>query len=368
MARICAGAARRRAGLALFPCLLFSGAPATTAFLPAGGARWTTSRACTRRLPRQPTVWMEHAPSDSFVSAARTAGIAAAIFFFVRSLVVEPYFIPSSSMAPTLSRNDHIAVEKFSKYLSPPHRGDMLVFTPPAAFFENGGKAEADETVVLVKRVIGIPGDVVEVREGVMLLNGEPRYEPHHAAGVTWRRGHEDDSRAASARLATLKARGAPPRRTREQRGPPTGSGGGTLAHPSPPPPRRRSGAIALRCAHAASLAPNIAGTPPLHGRYLSEETRYSLPPAASRVAHWWAQGLAPAQRPRRVPLCATDAFAELGAGVTGASPSALAPSVVPCPHTSRQRPSARARGPRAHTVPTAAGLGAQQRGLRPRG
>ena len=128
---------RRRAGLALVPCLLLSGVPGTAAFLPAGGARWTTSRACTRRLlPRQPTVWMEHEASDSFVSAARTAGIAAAIFFFVRSFVVEPYFIPSSSMAPTLSRNDHIAVEKFSKYFSLPHRGDMLVFTPPAAFFE----------------------------------------------------------------------------------------------------------------------------------------------------------------------------------------------------------------------------------------
>ena len=95
---------------------------------------------------------MEHAPSDGFVSAARTVSIAAAIFFFVRSFLVEPYFIPSSSMAPTLYRNDHIAVEKFSKYLSPPHRGDMLVFTPPAAFFETGGKAEADEPVVLVRQ------------------------------------------------------------------------------------------------------------------------------------------------------------------------------------------------------------------------
>ena len=37
-----------------------------------------------------------------------------------------------------------------------------------------------------VKRVIGIPGDVVEVRGGVMLLNGQPRYEPYHPAGVKW--------------------------------------------------------------------------------------------------------------------------------------------------------------------------------------
>ena len=37
-----------------------------------------------------------------------------------------------------------------------------------------------------VKRVIGIPGDVVEVRGGVMLLNGQPRYEPYHSAGVKW--------------------------------------------------------------------------------------------------------------------------------------------------------------------------------------
>ena len=130
---------RRRAGHALFPCLVLFGAPATTALLPVGGVRWTTSRACARcaaLAQRQPApVRMEHAPSDSLISAARTISIAAAIFFFVRSFLVEPYFIPSSSMAPTLNRNDHIAVEKFSKYLSPPHRGDIFVFTPPAAFF-----------------------------------------------------------------------------------------------------------------------------------------------------------------------------------------------------------------------------------------
>jgi hypothetical protein len=147
---------RRRAGHALFPCLVLFGAPAATALLPVGGVRWTTSRACARcaaLAQRQPApVRMEHAPSDSLISAARTISIAAAIFFFVRSFLVEPYFIPSSSMAPTLNRNDHIAVEKFSKYLSPPHRGDIFVFTPPAAFFDNGGKAEADEPVVLVEQ------------------------------------------------------------------------------------------------------------------------------------------------------------------------------------------------------------------------
>ena len=138
--------ARSRAGLTLLTCLLLSGAPATAAALLPVGVQWTTSRACVIRMEST-----EHAHLDSFVSAARTAGIAAAIFFCVRSFLVEPYFIPSSSMAPTLYANDHIAVEKFSKYLSPPHRGDMLVFVPPAAFFEDDGKAEADDPVVLVK-------------------------------------------------------------------------------------------------------------------------------------------------------------------------------------------------------------------------
>ena len=91
----------------------------------------------------------EHSSLDGFASAARTVGIAAAIFLFVRTFLVEPYFVPSSSMAPTLYAYDHIAVEKFSKYISPPHRGDMLIVEPPAAFFEASGKTEADEPVVL---------------------------------------------------------------------------------------------------------------------------------------------------------------------------------------------------------------------------
>ena len=57
---------------------------------------------------------------------------AFALFLWVRSYVVEPFYIPSLSMYPTLTVNDQIAVEKFSKLIgSGPSRGDLVVFTPP---------------------------------------------------------------------------------------------------------------------------------------------------------------------------------------------------------------------------------------------
>ena len=54
---------------------------------------------------------------------------AVAFFLIVRQLIVEPYYIPSLSMYPTLITNDNVAVEKFSKFLGPPQRGDLVVFT-----------------------------------------------------------------------------------------------------------------------------------------------------------------------------------------------------------------------------------------------
>jgi len=133
--------------------------------------------------PQRAVIQMGHAEKEttpfeqSFWSSFTTA---VALLLFVRTFLVEPFFIPSSSMAPTLLANDQIAVEKFSKFFSPPHRGDMLVFKPPAAYFEReGGETAEDEPVVLVKRVIGIPGDVVEMRNGALLINGQPRFEPY---------------------------------------------------------------------------------------------------------------------------------------------------------------------------------------------
>lgn len=102
-----------------------------------------------------------------------------------RTLIAEPRFIPSLSMYPTLDANDQVLIEKVSKWFAPPRRQDVLVFRPPARFWEELGR-RPDRRVVLIKRVVGVAGDVVEVRRGSLFVNGERQDEPY----VTERAGY----------------------------------------------------------------------------------------------------------------------------------------------------------------------------------
>jgi signal peptidase I len=99
------------------------------------------------------------------------------LILFLRWAVVEPFKIPSGSMIPTLLIGDHLFVAKsaydirvpFSNLplikVSEPRRGDVVVFEYPRED-ENKGK-------FYIKRLIGVPGDRVEVRGGVPFINGE---------------------------------------------------------------------------------------------------------------------------------------------------------------------------------------------------
>ena len=115
------------------------------------------------------------------------AATAIALLVIVRTFLCEPFFIPSASMYPTLANRDQIAVEKFSRLASTPRRGDIVVFRPPPKFFENVAPREAPSNDgefrnrKLVKRVVAVSGDTVEVRGGVLIVNGDPRYEPFTA-------------------------------------------------------------------------------------------------------------------------------------------------------------------------------------------
>jgi signal peptidase I len=107
--------------------------------------------------------------------------IAIIIVMFLRSSIIEPYKIPSGSMIPTLFIGDHIFVNKFSYgfkvpftefflerpiYVTKqqlPDRGDVIVFRYPR-----------DETINYIKRVVGLPGDRVAIREKVLYINEKP--------------------------------------------------------------------------------------------------------------------------------------------------------------------------------------------------
>ncbi len=104
----------------------------------------------------------------------------AVIAWVVRSFIFAPFSIPTGSMLPTLMIGDYVVVAKwpygYSRYSFPfqfppfegrilaqlPERGDVVVFRTP------------DENIDFVKRVIGLPGDTVEVRDGALSLNGRP--------------------------------------------------------------------------------------------------------------------------------------------------------------------------------------------------
>lgn len=109
-------------------------------------------------------------------------GLVVGTFFLliIRPFAVQAFFIPSASMEPTLLGNngtgDRILVNKFDYRLHPPRRGDVVVFlAPPEATVPDGLPPDVD----FIKRLIGLPGDRLEVVGGVVYANGEPY---NHAA------------------------------------------------------------------------------------------------------------------------------------------------------------------------------------------
>ncbi len=89
----------------------------------------------------------------------------------LRWAVVEPRWIPSGSMLPTLQLQDRILVEKLTpRFGSGVRTGSIVVFHPPARLQEAG----YDPRTALIKRVVAVAGDQVEVRDGKLWRNGTP--------------------------------------------------------------------------------------------------------------------------------------------------------------------------------------------------
>ncbi|NCO65577.1 signal peptidase I [Candidatus Aquicultor secundus] len=104
---------------------------------------------------------------DSFVSFLKELPVlvitAVIIAFVIKWLVVQPFYIPSGSMEPTLVPGDRVLVSKFIYRFVQPKPGDIIVFIAP-----NGDGRD------FIKRIVATGGDTVEVKEGRLYVNGKP--------------------------------------------------------------------------------------------------------------------------------------------------------------------------------------------------
>jgi signal peptidase I len=99
---------------------------------------------------------------------ARDIFFAALTAVLIVVFVVQPVKVEGTSMQPHLSDQERIFVNKFIYHFSEVGRGDIVVFWYPR-----------DETKSLIKRIIGLPGETIEIRSGVVVVNGRPLIEPY---------------------------------------------------------------------------------------------------------------------------------------------------------------------------------------------
>lgn len=96
------------------------------------------------------------------------------VFMLIRPFAVQTFLIPSGSMLETLQINDFIIANKAIYRYTEPKRGDIIVFKPPVEALDK------DQTDVdFIKRLMGKPGDLVEVRDGHVFRNGVQLQEPY---------------------------------------------------------------------------------------------------------------------------------------------------------------------------------------------
>jgi signal peptidase I len=127
----------------------------------AGGLRavWHERRARTRTLPRRVRIQR---------AAIGATLLAVPVAIVVNQFALTPRYMPSGSMAPTVRVQDRFLVDKVSFHLTGIQRGDIVEFTVPQA-----------PGVHALKRVIGLPGDTVECRDGIVYRDGTPLDEPY---------------------------------------------------------------------------------------------------------------------------------------------------------------------------------------------
>ncbi|BAZ49306.1 signal peptidase I [Nostoc sp. NIES-4103] len=121
--------------------------------------------------------------NNVWIEGITTVGLSLILALGIRTFVAEARYVPSGSMEPTIQPNDRLVVDKISYDFSSPRRGDIVVFNPTKTLqAENYHEA-------FIKRVIGLPGEKVEVKNGQVYVNGSPLKENYIEAKPNYQWG-----------------------------------------------------------------------------------------------------------------------------------------------------------------------------------
>jgi signal peptidase I len=108
------------------------------------------------------------------IEIIETVVLTVVIFFVFQHFVAQPYQIEQVSMENTVEPGQYVLVDKLSPNWSDYKRGDIIVFNPPQGFSEQDG-----QNIPFIKRVIGVAGDVVEIKDNAVYVNGAKLDEPY---------------------------------------------------------------------------------------------------------------------------------------------------------------------------------------------
>ena len=127
----------------------------------------------TRAQDQEPEKQRQQKVENPLIELVKTFVLSGVLALGIRSFVAEARYIPSGSMLPTLQINDRLIIDKLSYEFRSPERGDIVVFSPTDELQKQNFKD------AFIKRVIGLPGETVEVKDGQVYINGQAIQEKY---------------------------------------------------------------------------------------------------------------------------------------------------------------------------------------------